>query len=120
MSESVVLEPCHSIWIFDTEEHRFQRLVKGVMAADAPTTGWRPYFGLDVDPKSHAFVVLLDQDATRLLRSWRHVEPSPRCSDACTGELDLGDLREAARAEGAPRQLVGKRITAALTPECLV
>jgi len=98
MSESVVLESCHSIWIFDAEEHRFQRLVKRVMAADAPTTGWRPYFGLDVDPESDAFVVLLDRDATRLLRSWRHVEPCPRFSDARTAELDLSDLREAAGA----------------------
>lgn len=93
------MESCHSVWVFDTEERRFRRLVKGAMVADAPTmTAWRPYFGLDIDPESGAFVVVLDQGGTRLLRSWRHVEPCTRCSDVRTGELKLADLREAAGA----------------------
>ncbi|HXW80302.1 MAG TPA: hypothetical protein VEJ84_12430 [Acidimicrobiales bacterium] len=97
MSDPVVVESCHSIWVFDSEQRRFQRLLKGLTAAgQPPATGWRPYFRVDFDLGSDAFVVLLNEDGSRLLRSWRHVEPCARCSDALTAELDISELREAA------------------------
>jgi len=63
MSDSVVVESCHSIWVFDSEDKRFQRLLKGFTVAGQPTTtGWRPYFRLDFDSRSDAFVVVLHED----------------------------------------------------------
>ena len=56
-----VLESCHSTWIFDTDRLRFRRVLKG-LALDAPsaTTAWRAYYGLEIDPISESFVVMLE------------------------------------------------------------
>ena len=78
--EPLVLESCHSTWLFDTERMRFRRVLKGLDVENHPaSTGWRPYFGLDVDPVSESFVVLLNPEGTRLLRSWRHVDHCTQC-----------------------------------------
>ena len=91
-----VLESCHSTWIFDTERLRFRRILKGLaLEAHVATTAWRPYFGLEIDPISESFVVLLNPEGTRLLRSWRHVEHCPQCGGNTTAELSLDDLRGA-------------------------
>jgi len=97
--EPLVLESCHSTWLFDTERMRFRRILKGLdLDSRLATTDWRPYYGLDLDPVSESFVVLLNQDGTRLLRSWRHVEHCTQCGGEATGELSLDELRIAARA----------------------
>lgn len=97
--EPLVLESCHSTWLFDTEQHRFRRILKGLdLDSREAATGWRPYFGLDIDPVSESFVVLLNPEGTRLLRSWRHVERCSQCGGEPTGELSLSDLQSAARA----------------------
>ena len=97
--EPLVLESCHSTWLFDTERMRFRRVLKGLHLDNHPaSTGWRPYFGLDIDPVSESFVVLLNPEGTRLLRSWRHVEHCTQCGGEATGELSLDELRSAARA----------------------
>jgi hypothetical protein len=97
--EPFVLESCHSTWLFDTERMRFRRVLKGLDLESRPaSTGWRPYFGLDIDPISESFVVLLNPEGTRLLRSWRHVEHCAQCGGEATAELSLEDLRSAARA----------------------
>jgi hypothetical protein len=97
--EPFVLESCHSTWLFDTERMRFRRVLKGLDLESRPaSTGWRPYFGLDIDPISESFVVLLNPEGTRLLRSWRHVEHCSQCGGEATAELSLEDLRSAARA----------------------
>jgi hypothetical protein len=95
-----VLESCHSTWIFDTERLRFRRILKGLaLEAHAATTAWRDYFGLEIDPISESFVVLLNPEGTRLLRSWRHVdEHCPQCGGNQTAELSLDDLRGASLA----------------------
>ncbi len=56
-----VLESCHSTWIFDTDRLRFRRVLKG-LALDVPsaTTAWRAYYGLEIDPISESFVVMLE------------------------------------------------------------
>src|ERR1700722_5868321 len=97
--EPFVLESCHSTWIFDVDRMRFRRVLKGV-GLDAPqaSTAWRAYFGLELDTASESFVVLLNPEGTRLLRSWRHVEHCAQCGGEVTGELSLQDLRSAARA----------------------
>ncbi len=97
--EPFVLESCHSTWLFDTERMRFRRVLKGLDLDSPPAaTGWRPYFGLDIDPTTESFVVLLNADGTRLLRSWRHVDHCAQCGGEATAELSLEDLRSAARA----------------------
>ena len=99
LMEPFVLESCHSTWLFDTERMRFRRVLKGLDLESRPaSTGWRPYFGLDIDPISESFVVLLNPEGTRLLRSWRHVEHCAQCGGEATAELSLEDLRSAARA----------------------
>jgi hypothetical protein len=97
--EPLVLESCHSTWLFDTERMRFRRILKGLdLDSRHATTDWRPYYGLDLDPVSESFVVLLNQEGTRLLRSWRHVEHCSQCGGEATGELSLDELRTAAKA----------------------
>jgi hypothetical protein len=94
-----VLESCHSTWIFDTEKMRFRRVLKGLaLDLHAATTAWRSYYGLEIDPISESFVVLLNPEGTRLLRSWRHVEQCPQCGGNQTAELSLDELRSAALA----------------------
>ena len=91
-----VLESCHSTWIFDPERMRFRRILKGLdLDARNASTGWRPYFGLELDPLSESFVVLLNPEGTRLLRSWRHVERCPQCGGDSTVELSVEELRSA-------------------------
>ena len=94
-----LLESCHSTWIFDTERMRFRRVLKGLaLDAHAATTAWRAYYGLEIDPISESFVVLLNPEGTRLLRSWRHVEHCPQCGGHQTAELSLDELRGASLA----------------------
>jgi hypothetical protein len=91
-----ILESCHSTWIFDTERMRFRRILKGLaLDAHAATTAWRAYFGLEIDEISESFVVLLNPEGTRLLRSWRHVEQCSQCGGNQTAQLSLDDLRTA-------------------------
>jgi hypothetical protein len=92
----VVLESCHSTWVFDQERSRFRRVLRDPdLQLDATATGWRPYFGLEFDDHSDAFVVYLNETGTRLLRSWRHEETCPHCGRESTAELSLEDLRSA-------------------------
>ncbi len=93
MSE-IVIESCHSTWIIDLDNQRFRRVVKGV-ATLATATDWQPCYGVEVDLQSESFVVILNEDGTRLLRSWRHVEQCAQCGGEATSELSLRDLRRA-------------------------
>ena len=96
----------HSTWLFDTDRMRFRRVLKGLHLDNHPaSTGWRPYFGLDIDPVSESFVVLLNPEGTRLLRSWRHVEHCTQCGGEATGEL----RSTSCAAPPAPEQLGGAR-----------
>src|ERR1700691_3616823 len=94
--DAFVLESCNSTWLFDTERMRFRRVLKGVDVGRRPTTTeWRPYFGLDLDPRSESFVVVLNAEGTRLLRSWRHTHQCSQCGGPATGELSLDEVRAA-------------------------
>jgi hypothetical protein len=87
------IDSSHSIWLFDTERMRFRRLPKGAdLVAPSFEADWQPYFALDVDPETGSFSVALNEDRTRLLRSWREaVAPSPGFND--TTELNTAELR---------------------------
>jgi hypothetical protein len=96
--EEIIIESCHSTWIIDMEHSRFRRLVKGSNNSSAPaSTEWQACYGVEIDPLSESFVVLLNPEGTRLLRSWRHVEHCSQCGGEATSELSLRDLRTAVR-----------------------
>ena len=96
--EEIVIESCHSTWIIDREHSRFRRVVKSAHRTSAPVaTDWQPCYGIEIDPLSESFVVLLNPEGTRLLRSWRHVEQCAQCGGEATSELSLRDLRSAVR-----------------------
>jgi hypothetical protein len=87
------IETCHSTWIFDTENRRFRRLLKGVQLSHEVSTDWRSYDHVVFEEDSDAFLVLLDETGTRLLRSRRHLASRcERCGEATTQELYVGDL----------------------------
>jgi GH25 family lysozyme M1 (1,4-beta-N-acetylmuramidase) len=94
--EPFILESCNSTWLFDTERMRFRRVLKGIdVGRHQAATEWRLYFRLDLDPRSESFVVVLNADGTRLLRSWRHTEQCAQCGGQATAELSLGEVRAA-------------------------
>jgi hypothetical protein len=94
--EPFVVESCNSTWLFDADRHRFRRVLKGVDVGRHPAaTEWRPYFHLDLDPHSESFVVVLNAEGTRLLRSWRHTQQCTQCGGQATAELSLEELRAA-------------------------
>ena len=62
------IESAHSVWLFDTERHRFRRLPLGA-DADAPAldSDWEPYYSFDLDEATGAFTVGLNEDASAVL-----------------------------------------------------
>jgi hypothetical protein len=87
---TVVIESCNSTWLFDPGQRLFCRVPRSTAFEVAPPrSGWEPYFALDVDPNSEAFVVTLNEAGTRMLRSWRHIERCAQCGGDGTAELYL-------------------------------
>jgi hypothetical protein len=69
----VTFDSCHSRWVFDTERLRFRRVLRGSdRVLGEVVTEWRPYEELQIDEASGCFVVVLDQESRRMLRSWIH------------------------------------------------
>jgi hypothetical protein len=96
--DQIIIESCHSTWIIDMENSRFRRVVKDSNYRTGPaSTEWQACYGVEIDPLSESFVVLLNPEGTRLLRSWRHVEHCSQCGGEATSELSLRDLRSAVR-----------------------
>ena len=54
---------------------------------------WTAYYRLELDPSSGAFSVGLNEDDTRVLRSWLHADPCRHCSGDQTGEISVEALR---------------------------
>ena len=95
--EPLIFESCHSTWFFDTEGMQFRRVLKGAqIGSHHVATGWRPYYGLDIDPSSESFAVLLTPDGSRILRSWRHTGDCAQCGGHVTTELSAEEVRAAA------------------------
>ncbi len=66
--DQIVIESCHSTWIIDMENSRFRRLVKDSDHRASPaSTEWQACYGVEIDPLSESFVVLLNPEGTRLL-----------------------------------------------------
>jgi hypothetical protein len=92
----IILESCHSTWIFDSRRLRFCRILKGIEVHHRRvSTAWRTYWDLEVDAGGGSFKVYLDEDRTRLIRSWRHAPDCAECGGHETMELSLDDVRRA-------------------------
>ncbi len=95
----LVVDSCHSTWLFDVAEKRFRRILKGLDVDPAlAATDWRTYDRLEMSEDSEAFVVILNEAATRRIRSWRHVEGCEQCEGERTMELSVEDIRRLAHA----------------------
>jgi hypothetical protein len=89
-----LLESCHSVWLFDPGRMRFRRVPRGTrLDMPSPESEWTRYHRLEVEPSSGAFAVTLNEDGTRVLRSWLHSEPCRHCGADQTGEISLEELR---------------------------
>lgn len=99
-----ILESCHSLWIFDPARMRFRRAPRGSrLDLPSPESEWAPYYRLEVEPSTGAFVVGLNADDTRVLRSWIHIEPCRHCANSDqTAELSLDAIRRNLGSRPAP------------------
>lgn len=89
-----VLESCHSTWVFEPGRMRFRRVPRGTrLDMPSPESDWTPYHRLELEPSSGAFAVGLNEDGTRVMRSWLHSEPCRHCATDRTGELSLEAIR---------------------------
>jgi len=100
----IIIESCRSTWIFEAERGLFRRVLKEIEADPHDVvTPWRNYYGLELDPNSESFIVLLNPEGTRLLSSWRHITDCEQCGGHATAELSLSDIsRQAHAAPGVP------------------
>lgn len=93
-TDFLVLDSCHSTWLFDMPAKRFRRILKGLDIDPAvAATDWRSYDRLELSDGSDAFVVLLNPAGTRRIRSWRHVDGCEQCEGEQTVELSLEEIR---------------------------
>jgi len=88
------IDSSHSVWLFDTERMRFRRLPRGADPAAPPLeSDWEPYFALDLADDG-SFTVALNEERTRLLRSWRDDATPAPAEGVATGELRLEAAEE--------------------------
>jgi len=85
----IILDSCHSRWEFDTDQHRFRRVLRGPdLAVRAIATEWRTYHELHVQEDSDSFLVVLNEVRTRMVRSWRHRDDfCQNCSQGTTNAV---------------------------------
>jgi hypothetical protein len=95
----LVLDSCHSTWLFDLTAKRFRRILKGLdLDPTIAATDWRDYERLELSDTSEAFMVIENASGTRRIRSWRHVDGCDQCEGERTVELSLEDVRRFAHA----------------------
>jgi len=95
----LVIDSCHSTWLFDVPALRFRRMLKGLdVDPSLAATDWRPYVRLELAEDSDAFMVVLNEAGTRRIRSWRHVDGCDQCDGEQTAELSVEDIRRLAHA----------------------
>jgi hypothetical protein len=96
-SDALILESCHSTWIFDPQRRKFRRIIKGVEVGHrCVMTEWRTYWQLVVDPEGEGFTVYLNSSRSRLIRSWRHTQHCARC-EGSAGDLSPHDSHDTAQ-----------------------
>lgn len=110
LQDLIILESCHCTWVFDPVRMQFCRILKGIRVADrSVSTLWRPYWLLELDPKTEAFSVHLNASRTRLIRSWRHTQHCGQCGG--NGGVAASTLEDVAHVVPAPQS------THAMTPK---
>ncbi len=87
------METCNSVWLFDPALMQFCRVPKGSDLGNAVSAPWQRFYARFEDPDSGSFQVALDEDRTRWLSSWRHVDPCPRCGQETTQEVVMPPAR---------------------------
>jgi hypothetical protein len=87
-----VLESCNSTWLFDVGNGQFCRVLKNDRSAKRAASKWQPFYRLELEDDSEYFVVWLNEEGTRRLRSWRHQEHCDSCGGEVTTELDLSAI----------------------------
>jgi hypothetical protein len=96
---TTTLESCHSIWVFDEEQSRYRRVLKGIEISDQPvTTEWRSFHRLLLDEDSESFTVVLNEEGSRMIRSWRHADDCRQCMAQHTSQVSLADVQRAVSA----------------------
>src|SRR5580658_5238497 len=71
----LIIDSCHSRWIFDTDRLRFRRVPKGPgLEMLTAMTEWRPYHELLMDGDSESFVVVLNDAGTCMLNDTANTE----------------------------------------------
>ena len=89
----LVLESCHSTWIFDPLHLQLRRILKGVGVGNRSVmTAWRAYWQVELDFEGEGFTVYLNSSRSRLIRSWRHTQNCSQCGGSDTAELSLEDI----------------------------
>lgn len=80
------VESCGFLWLFDANRNRFRRVPRGVAPelVGAPDE-WVRYHRVELQVDRSCFVVTLDVDGTRVLRSWLHFDPCAHCDPAVPG-----------------------------------
>ena len=59
----LILESCHSTWVFEADRKRFCRVLKGIEVAErAVSTEWRAYSSLEIDLTSEEFTIYLNEE----------------------------------------------------------
>ena len=90
----LVIDSCHSTWLFDVPALRFRRMLKGLdVDPSLAATEWRPYVRLELAEDSDSFVVVLNEAGTRRIRSRRHGDDCEQCDGERTTELSVEDIR---------------------------
>jgi hypothetical protein len=91
--DRLVVQSCHSTWIFDPQHLRFRRILKGIEVEHrSVATEWRPYWQVQLDVEGDGFTVFLNSSRSRLIRSWRHTRDCSQCGASDTAELSLEDI----------------------------
>lgn len=92
----IVLESCHSTWIFDSRQLRFCRILRGIQVRHRRiSTEWRTYWDLEIDPDAPSFTVYLNEAKTRFIRSSGLSQDGVERGGYKTAELSLEDIDRA-------------------------
>jgi hypothetical protein len=93
LQDVIILESCHTLWVFNPGWKQFCRILKGIeVAGRSVSTQWRPYWQLELDPDTENFSVYLTASRNRLIRSWRHAQNCDQCGGRGLTELSLEDI----------------------------
>lgn len=99
-SDLLYFESCNTSWCFDQENLRFKRIPRPTgrqaSSTDFAVAQWEEYFKLEFKNGSDEFTVALNQDESKLLRSWKHSENCTHCfgevASYSTEEISVSEL----------------------------